>query len=586
MVIAFDPLAPIGALRLVRLAAAGGGGGGGASAGDVRAGGAFVELFTKDNRLVAGLAAAQKRIAAFGASMLGAGAKLSAVSAGLFAPFAALFKVGVGRANELKDLQDAFGLTAESASKLAFAADVAGVGIQDLNTLLFKLAQGGGSGPLDEQFLAVVQSLLAIEDPTERAQAAFDKFGKAAKQLLPALGDIEGLLGDAPIIDQASLDNAEKFEQETKKIWSSLTSALLPALKVLTPLLQGVGKIIRENASVLLAVGGAVAGLVAAGAALTALGFAASAVGAGLGVLAGVIKAVGLAIGFILSPVGLFVAAAVGLGVAFVTLTDSGQMLAAWVRGGLADAFAFLSETFSTTWGGIKDALMSGDLRLAGEIAVAGLTVVWRGFVLELTKLWNGFKAFFVDAFHGAVTLVKVAFVDLVAFTKEKFAESFKPVLEFIAKFGGLIPTLGAGVQAAARAALATGDADPEKTKTAILNAARDEQEARDKARKADTDAARADLARAQAELQRLRDQAAAGREASPAAERAAQRIEAVAGALARGSFGAGSLGAGFFAAGGGIPKQQLDEQKRTTAAANATAEKIDKLAEKLGFAL
>ncbi len=69
---------------------AGGTSGGGASAGAVRAGGAFVELFTKNNLLIKGLAQAKAMVLQFGAFVAKTGTKMIGIGAALLAPFAAL----------------------------------------------------------------------------------------------------------------------------------------------------------------------------------------------------------------------------------------------------------------------------------------------------------------------------------------------------------------------------------------------------------------------------------------------------------------------------------------------------------------
>ena len=51
-------------------------------------------------------------------------------------------------------------------------------------------------------------------------------------------------------------------------------------------------------------------------------------------------------------------------------------------------------------WGGIKDALAAGDLTKALKIAVLGLDVIWKGFLVGLQGGWNEFKAVFVDGWH------------------------------------------------------------------------------------------------------------------------------------------------------------------------------------------
>ena len=59
------------------------------AASDVRAGGAFVELYTKDAAFQKGLEAATRRLKAWGASVTAVGASIGAIGASIMAPILA-----------------------------------------------------------------------------------------------------------------------------------------------------------------------------------------------------------------------------------------------------------------------------------------------------------------------------------------------------------------------------------------------------------------------------------------------------------------------------------------------------------------
>ncbi len=101
---------------------AGGSSGGGASSGAVRAGGAFVELFTKDALLQKGLAKAKASVMAYGNFFAKTGKALTVVAAGVFAPLALLAKGGGGFISQQ---------SSDAAEAFSKAIDQIGSSVQD-----------------------------------------------------------------------------------------------------------------------------------------------------------------------------------------------------------------------------------------------------------------------------------------------------------------------------------------------------------------------------------------------------------------------------------------------------------------------
>lgn len=89
----------------------------GSSSGAVRAGGAFVELFTKDSALMKGLNRARAHVSAFGSSMRKAGAFVIGAGAGLLAPVIGLMRGAFDKAQQ--------GLFGAKAAQEAFRAALA-----------------------------------------------------------------------------------------------------------------------------------------------------------------------------------------------------------------------------------------------------------------------------------------------------------------------------------------------------------------------------------------------------------------------------------------------------------------------------
>jgi hypothetical protein len=118
------------------------------------------------------------------------------------------------------------------------------------------------------------------------------------------------------------------------------------------------------------------------------------------------VSLLGAAIGFLLSPIGLVVAAVGGIAAAVLFATDEGNM----ALESLGQGFDQLLGAAGTAWQGIQDAIASGDLGGAMEVAWLGIQVVWETGIAALNAAWRNFKEYFVDLFWSAVYAVSRAF--------------------------------------------------------------------------------------------------------------------------------------------------------------------------------
>lgn len=540
-----------------------GSGGGGASASAIEAGRAFVRIYSVDKDLVRGLERAQRMVQRFAAKMAGVGAGVAAAGGMILAPLTGFFREGISQAAELGDVASLFGTTAEQASKMAYAFEVTGNSTEDLKKALGKLSETADGRPLDEYFLDTVDALLAMDDAAERMAKARDIFGeKAAFKILDAGQDLRRLMGEAPLISAETMATAEEFEQQLKKIGAAGRAALVPLVNDILPVVTAFVNLVRENADLARVAAVAGAAMVAVGVAVLGVAGVASAAGFAFGGLAVAVKAVAGVVAFVLSPVGLFIAAVAALTYAFITLTDSGAKFGEWVVG----TFESLKETATAAWQGIADAVRGGDLKLAFQIGVVGVKVVWADFTTWLTKTWGDFKSFFVDAWHDAVKLAKLSLVDLAEFMNATFSKKAMPWLAAAIAFA--VPGAGAFVApevggAFAAAGAGAGDA----RRNAIEKQAAAEQAARDAARKADEAGAKAEADALREELKRLQEQAA-GMKKPKEPDRIGELAGQVAAAV-RGTFSRG--GPEFFFGGGG------DGMKKV---ADNTKKSVDLLAE------
>lgn len=486
-----------------------GSGGGGASAGGIRAGGAFVELFTKDTALQKGLKAASAKVKSWSETVAKGGAGLVAGGTAILAPIIGLLTNAIGRAEKIGDVSEVFGLSAESASKMASAFEIAGGSIDELEKSLGKLALANVDGrPLDKFLLDTAKALNEIEDPSQRFKAASEIFGaKFARNFIDTGGDIAGLLGGAPMISAEQIASAKAFRMEWTTIGIVLQNSTLPLLKVMGPALQRVGAFVRENAGVIPIFAGIGAGIVASGVAL--LGFSAALKGVSIG-LAG--------LAFLSSPIGLVTAAVVAGAAAWLTWSEDGR-----------DAIGRVSES----WNGIVAAISSGNLEAAFRVVTAGLNIEWIKFNMSMKQ-----------SFGFSLDNMKELLVGWAYFVKDVWADVSGFIAQIIANVGEAVGILPGG----------TG-ADLEATRKSEREARRAEAVAA--AGKAATDH-KARLAAAEAELKAAMAAAKAG--AVPAAKLAAGKSP---GSLGFGTSTTGAFqfgNAGQFFGGSSIAGQQLKQ--------------------------
>ena len=111
--------------------------------------------------------------------------------------------------------------------------------------------------------------------------------------------------------------------------------------------------------------------------------------------------AFGAVVGFLVSPIGMVIAALGALGAYLFTSTEAGGKALGW----FGEKFGQLKEDGIAAYGGIVKALKSGDMGLAAKILWLTLKMWWKRGVGWLTGLWVDFKNYFIkigiDAFTG-----------------------------------------------------------------------------------------------------------------------------------------------------------------------------------------
>lgn len=362
-------------------------------------------------------------------------------------------------------------------------------------------------------------------------------------KVLARLGIIAGAMGDQGAIGDAER-TADEFANTSKRLRANLLNLAVAIgdrlLPIMTPwaaaaadAVARAAKWVQANKALItsaikmgIIVAGAAAAIAAVGAAMITAGVLAASLSAALGLLAAAWSAVGVAIGVVgaaiaalLSPIGLVIAAAAGIGVALLYATGAGGEALAW----LGERFASLGDTVRSVMGGIADAIMAGDLKLAAQIAWLGLKQVWTQGLGFLQEGWARFTSTLtrlaIEAFYG----VQMIWNDVVDGITDAWRAAIAFVRDGILKIMGLFGDLDSTVaiemarrQDAEEAAGRRGDrTQRDQALGRELVEALDVQAAN---RKAELQQVQAGLAQAAGELQAALDEAREGRAAADAA--------------------------------------------------------------------
>jgi len=449
----------------------------GLGSGAVRAGRAFVELFGDDTKLTRALESSKRRLQSWAGSIARVGAIAGGAGGALFAPLLALLKEAASRGAALDLLSKRTGSSVESLATLAFGAEKAGVSmesfggiIKDFEVMVSHAADAneefdqGLKGLTGRMLIGkdVAVQLDIIAERIKNIPIAADRL-RAARSLglevmLPylekgkaGLDELRASARDAGAV--LSPDAAEKsatIMKEFTATWQAAKYAVLEVGYSLVPTVaelatfgqqvrDGISQVrqwISQHRGSVVAVAALAVGLIALGVALAGVSAAASLTATVFGGLLIILKAVLAVVGFFLSPIGLVLAAVVGLGAAFVLFTDQGRDCFNFYKSGLLG----LWDTAQQAFGGIADALKAGNFTLAFKVGAAAINLEWKKLVETLTVAWIGFKMVFVDGWRNAVSGLKLIFIDLAAFILRNTQGTLRNLLNSVADMLAKLP--------------------------------------------------------------------------------------------------------------------------------------------------
>lgn len=384
---------------------------------DIKAGAAFVELFVKSGKFVAGLRTAGARLKAWGesAKQVGAavqqvGAQMTAIggaaSTAIGAATAAFVRAGV----ELDKLSKQTGVSVENLSRMGFAAsklsidfdDVAGA-VEELNIRMGETIRDG-TGPMAEAFQQlgldaeqlsklplperlgrIADALNGLESNATRGFLADEIFGGDAFKILPLLR--EGATGIAALADEAdrlgATQNGESVKMAVRlrdvfgEVYTVLSATVREIVTALAPSIQKLGRFVADlaggiriwvenNRELIVQAAELAVKVTAVGVSLIAVGTAIKAVGVAAGIAGGTLSTL---VGLLTAPLGLTVFAAAGAA-AFALSDDMGTVL---------------SEV-KTSWSAIVAAFKAGDLESSFKILASTIKNIWSKMFASLMR--------------------------------------------------------------------------------------------------------------------------------------------------------------------------------------------------------
>ena len=293
--------------------------------GDIRAGGAYVEVTCEGSKLEAGLKNAESATQKFQRKLDGwsvaVGAAMTAAFVGAAKALNSFFGSMIDRGDALDKMSQRIGISVEGLSKLSQMAQLCGSDMGTFEGAITKLqkslegaAQGGAAQQMafqrlglsitdlkamspEEQFLTVSKAMGGLTDQSERTAMAMELFGKSGTQLMPffnqgeegisameqKITDLGGVMSNEGAKAMADLNDALTLLKNgiagtAQNMMASLAPAMTKTIEFLTKAFTATKQFLSNHPGIKMmigTVGGAAIAFGSAAAAMTAWGLAA-----------------------------------------------------------------------------------------------------------------------------------------------------------------------------------------------------------------------------------------------------------------------------------------------------------------------
>ncbi|MFO0915291.1 MAG: hypothetical protein U0795_20180 [Pirellulales bacterium] len=396
-----------------------------ATAKEIKAGAAFIELLLDKSPFLRGLRALESDFKSIGKKLVGVGSAIAGTATAALTGFTLATKEFADSASVIQDISDRTGVAASSLAALKFAADQTGTSLESLeralvgqNKFLLQVSQGGkeagetlaqlgisGEQLLranqEQRFLLLADGVSRVADEGLRAALAMKVFGKSGSQLGPLIAG--GAAGVKQLTDQARqlglvMSDADiaagerlgdTFDQLFKllaairqQVGVALVGTFQMGAEAIIRFLAAVNAFVASNREMVVAafwtavqVGALGAAVIAAGTALAGLGITISGIFAGVSALAS-------AVAFLATPIGAVVGAVVAM---IAVFTDWGHLT--------DQLMASLGRDLPRVMDAFKSSLDAGEVGLAFDILIETAKVKFKEVaVVIVTELVKGVR--------------------------------------------------------------------------------------------------------------------------------------------------------------------------------------------------
>ena len=261
------------------------------------------------------------------------------------------------------------------------------------------------------------QRLKIFEELFGRGSAAAIKLaesGIAFDDLADAITNSSGNAAEAAAKMDAGVGGAfRRLFSALEGVAIGIGEVLAKPLSVIAAMIGEVAGRITEwiaaNSQVVIQVAGIVAGLTALAVGLFGVGIAAAVAAFAIGGLGSIIAAVGAMFAFLVSPIGLAIAAVVAGVAAFVTMTETGRNMVSGISSSIGSAVGSVKAFFGSlieSIGLAVELIQAGEIETAFELLWAEVKAVFYSGVAILNSAWAEWKAYFLGIAYDATAKV------------------------------------------------------------------------------------------------------------------------------------------------------------------------------------